>query len=582
MSRRLWIETGLASLLSILLIGCMGNRPSLQSCQNNTGSGCAVSVPLTCTATPSASAIASGSDLSINIAASGGLAPYKVLNPKTNTQISFSNSTAILKNYTFSVSTSTVVTGSAAVTDAQGVVQSCSWTITQVPNNTASLNPLVCSIQISDLTPTINAPLNVNISAAGGNSSNYVFGYLNYDNLKQTPVPPNSGAQRFVTISYTSTGQKILSTTVSDGTKTASCSRMLTVLTPSLSLSYANGISTVPAGSTLSVNAVLSGGASNAGVVYQFQSSNPSVSVVSNQNGSATLSAVGLNAQSAVITAYASIAGNVIASNSISANFSQNSAAPATTIPSTTMPNPALVGCTLKPAKTSISLYEPVGLAVAPIGGSGSYQLYLAANLTNGIIPPAAGGLTGTITYYSAGNGVIVASLLDRIRGNTVSCSVNIAVITTTQIVYRMDDFGLVNDNIATWGSMAFYYTQNPSEAGVYFKNPSMGFKSFTSSAGTLCNAQLYKCGYFRPQGDARQFLSSDPNCQGYLRNGSAVNPSVGYVCTSQQPGTTRLYEWYRSASEGRLYSTEASSEILTGLGFVRSETFPVIYVPIN
>ncbi|MFM8270187.1 MAG: hypothetical protein ACKN9V_08370, partial [Pseudomonadota bacterium] len=147
------------------------------------------------------------------------------------------------------------------------------------------------------------------------------------------------------------------------------------------------------------------------------------------------------------------------------------------------------------------------------------------------------------------------------------------------QTVYRMDDFALVNDNLSTWGSMAHYYTQNPSEAGNYFKNPLAAFKSYTISAGSGCDAQLYKCAYFRSQGDARQFLSLNSNCDGHFRNGSAVNPSVGYVCTYQKTGTAPLYLWYRAASEGRIYSTESSSQILSNLGYVRGGA-PVAYVP--
>ena len=151
-----------------------------------------------------------------------------------------------------------------------------------------------------------------------------------------------------------------------------------------------------------------------------------------------------------------------------------------------------------------------------------------------------------------------------------------------TQAIYRMSDFGLINDNLSTWVSMAYYYTQNPSEAGVYFKAPIEEFRTYTKSPGVACTAQLYKCSYFRTKGDARQFLSPQKNCGGHFYNGSASNPSIGFVCTQQKPGTTRLYEWYRAASEGRVYTTHASDSILTGLGFKRTQTFPEIYVPLE
>lgn len=152
----------------------------------------------------------------------------------------------------------------------------------------------------------------------------------------------------------------------------------------------------------------------------------------------------------------------------------------------------------------------------------------------------------------------------------------------STQVVYRMVSVFYVGSDLSTWKNMEHYYTENPSEAGGWFKEPYAEFRTFTRAAGTGCTAQLYKCAYFRSSNDARQFLSLDPNCLGQFRNGAAINPSVGFVCTSPKPGTARLWGWYRSASEGRIYTTNYSDQILTNLGFVRVDNTPEIYVPVK
>lgn len=147
-----------------------------------------------------------------------------------------------------------------------------------------------------------------------------------------------------------------------------------------------------------------------------------------------------------------------------------------------------------------------------------------------------------------------------------------------TQVIYSMADFRLSGD-LSTWGNMQYYHTQNPSEAGNYFKQPLPVFRTFVSSPGAGCTAQLYKCGYFRGRGDARQFLSLDKNCRGNLINGSATNPSIGFVCTSWRPGTTRLYAWFRKESEGRVYTTQSHDQLLNDLGFEKQENTPEVYI---
>jgi len=241
--------------------------------------------------------------------------------------------------------------------------------------------------------------------------------------------------------------------------------------------------------------------------------------------------------------------------------------------------------CNVQLSSNSVDVGQDFSFKVNISGGSGPFALSASTNLASQIDPFQAGNFETKVKFTAAGEAAISATVTDhsQAQATRVTCrSTNIRVLPTRQVIYRMDDFQLVNDNLATWGSMAHYYTQSPEEAGTTFVRPLPAFYTYSNVAGADCTVQLYKCAYFRPQGDARQFLSPDPKCYGHLLNGAAQNKSIGFVCTSQKPGTVRLYEWYRAASDGRIYSPQAESQILVNLGYVRQEIGPGIFVPVN
>ncbi len=255
--------------------------------------------PLTCSAMLASSAgssVVSGQAAPIEVKATGGAAPYQIL----NTAIGFSSETVISRTYTNNTNSNLIEVDTVSVTDSGGEVTQCNFQITVAP--AGSTPSLSCTLVASPATPAINANVGFVATAAGGSGA-YTFSQfaLGTDGTIVTPFATTSATQGSATGKYSTSGLRTASITVSDSSSTVSCSTSVNVApAPSVSAVFS------PASSVVVGNAItLTATAANfSGTpTYSFATTRSGVQISSTGNVATVTSSSVQSAFDVVVTA---------------------------------------------------------------------------------------------------------------------------------------------------------------------------------------------------------------------------------------------------------------------------------------
>jgi hypothetical protein len=235
---------------------------------------------LSCSAVLSSAAgssVISGQAAPIEVKATGGTAPYQIL----NTAIGFTDQTVISRTYTNTSNANVQVIDSVGVTDSGGHATQCNFVVTVAPVSTPST--LACTLAGIPASPAVNQNVSYVASATGGTApytfSNFALGT---DGTIVTALT-QSGAQATATGKFSTSGLRSTSIQLKDSTNTTvSCATSINVATAaSVTATFAPAASVVT-GNIITLTATPSGFTSTPS--YTFTTTQLGVTITSNAN----------------------------------------------------------------------------------------------------------------------------------------------------------------------------------------------------------------------------------------------------------------------------------------------------------
>ncbi len=272
-------NTRFLSLLAVMVLSACSLKPEITipnipniNIQTGNSSNLSCSAVLSSTAGGS---VMSGAAAPIEVKATGGTAPYQIL----NTAIGFQDQTVISRTYTNTGSTNVIEIDSVGVTDSAGHATQCNFQVTVTPAPAPST--LACTLDSTPASPAVNANVSFAAAATGGTAP-YTFSSfaLGTDGSIVTAFS-QSGASGSAVGKYTTSGLRTASVQLRDSTNTVvSCSTSVNVaVAPTVSAVFAPA-ATVVAGNIITLTATPSGFTSTP--TYTFTTTQVGVTITNN------------------------------------------------------------------------------------------------------------------------------------------------------------------------------------------------------------------------------------------------------------------------------------------------------------
>jgi hypothetical protein len=220
------------------------------------------------------SVIASGQAIPVTVKATGGVAPYQIV----NSAISFDSETTVSRSFTNTTSANVQRVGTVVVKDTVGLIAQCNFTVTVAP---AGTNPstLACTLAGTPSTPSVNQSVAFLASASGGTApytfSNFVAGA---DSTVVNSLTSASATTATATARYSTSGLKAPEVRLTDSTGTfVTCSQSLNVAAIAAVSVVAAPATAVIAGNTITLTATPSAFTSTP--TYTFTTTRAGVSI---------------------------------------------------------------------------------------------------------------------------------------------------------------------------------------------------------------------------------------------------------------------------------------------------------------
>jgi hypothetical protein len=273
--------TRFSAFLTVLVLSACSfkpeiNVPNLPNINIQTGNSSSLSCSAVLSSTAGGSVI-SGAAAPIEVKATGGTAPYQIL----NTAIGFQDQTVISRTYTNTGSANVIQIDSVGVTDSAGHATQCNFQVTVAPATAPST--LACTLNSTPASPAVNTNVSFAATATGGVApytfSNFVPGT---DGTVVTALS-QSGTAGSAVGKYTTSGLRSASVQLKDSTNTVvSCSTSVNVApAPAVTAVFAPA-ATVVAGNIITLTATPSGFTSTP--TYTFTTNQTGVTITSNAN----------------------------------------------------------------------------------------------------------------------------------------------------------------------------------------------------------------------------------------------------------------------------------------------------------
>jgi hypothetical protein len=265
--------------------------PNITIPSNGGGNGTLGGLQLSCSAVLESSyggVVSSGSSVTIDLRAAGGLAPYSFSGGGT-----FSAVTTITRVYTNFTGQNQVVNDSVNIKDSLGLTATCGFRVTV----RSSSNPsnLTCALNINPASPTANNTFAIGLTASGG-TGYYAFGGLSLGASGQIVGGFQVISQNQATAIglYNAAGAQSISAEVEDSSgNIVSCSVPVTVQ-PALALQVAaNPSNIVDAATPITLSAAAQGFTGTP--VFSFTTSESGVTIVQGTGSSANTATITSN-----------------------------------------------------------------------------------------------------------------------------------------------------------------------------------------------------------------------------------------------------------------------------------------------
>ncbi|MBI1860153.1 MAG: VCBS repeat-containing protein [Deltaproteobacteria bacterium] len=317
------------------------------------------------------SQVQSGQQLSIQVNAAGGVAPYSVPTLVT----SFASQTTIAGSYTNSGSTNLTVTKQIQVTDSRNASAFCSLNLTILPAGVVDGgNNLACNIAVNPTSPSVGQTTQITVNVVNGSGTttfSSLYPQMGWSNPDwAVPVTSISNSQGAVSggIQYTQPGNRVMSTSITNNGQTVTCSSLVNVTGGNggggsglISLSSTvNGVAgqVAPIGSNFLVTAIST---MTAPVTYQFSTVGSGIQILPNGN-SATVRATDSLSHDFILSVTATSASGQTATGTIELLFGNGiNINPLACNLTTGINNTAAAGMVSK-----IQVTVPTGMGVAP------------------------------------------------------------------------------------------------------------------------------------------------------------------------------------------------------------------------
>lgn len=370
--------------------------------------------PLTCSAQLSSSmggSVQSGVSAPIEVSATGGSAPYEIL----DSAVAFQSQTVIARTYSNTSNANIQVVDTVAVTDQAGHVTQCNFLVTVTPEN-APPSSLACSLVATPSNPALNQNSVFVVTAQGGTApyqfSNFVPGA---SSTVVSPLSATSATTASATAKYTTSGLRTASTTVSDNAGAqVTCSTSVNVApAPSVSV-VASPATSVVFGNTITLTATPANFSSTP--TYNFTTSRSGVNIVKN---GAVASVTSSTAQSTFTVTVTATAGSQTATTTIDLSFL----------------NPTSLPCTLSHASGTYYPNDNVVFNVTATSGEALEITGFSTNSDATQVSSTASSRTirystsGSKTVYATARSVSTGALCQ--AGATLSDSVTITPVST-------------------------------------------------------------------------------------------------------------------------------------------------------
>lgn len=245
--------------------GCDGAIPGLPTQIEPTSSG------FRCDAVASPNIVNANQALALNIAVTGGSAPFSV--PEAGVT-SFGGNTTIYGSYYNNTGSDRVVSRTLTVVDSLGRSTQCGFSVTV---KSASASGLACDIAISPANPKQNQKVDFTITASGGTGTYQFSDLYLQSNWHVAPTVDSTGVARASAI-YTTPGTRTASINVSNNGLRATCTEIVNVSDVSMTV-VASPSSRVRSDQEISLKATLNGFSTTSTKTFKFESDDAAISV---------------------------------------------------------------------------------------------------------------------------------------------------------------------------------------------------------------------------------------------------------------------------------------------------------------
>lgn len=277
-------------------------------------------VALTCSAMVEptvGSVVPSGQAVPVNLKATGGIAPYQVV----DTAIGFTKETVLSRTYTNTGNANQIQVDTVVIKDSLGLVSQCNFLVTVAPTGVTP-STLACTLAGTPTSPVVSQDVDFVATASGG-SAPYTFSQFDAGSNSTliNPLAPTSATTAAAKAKYTASGWRTASVKLTDSTGTpVTCSQQINAIAaPAVSV-IASPSATVVMGSPLTLTATPSGFSTPP--TYSFTTTRAGVTITST-GAIATVNSS--TAQSDFNVTVTATAGAQVASQTISLAFTSSS-----------------------------------------------------------------------------------------------------------------------------------------------------------------------------------------------------------------------------------------------------------------